>query len=122
MAFGDEWATFDDFTTSEPISNNDGGFLDTVYDWGADAVDSVVGASGTWLDNLLAFEFEKEKLSYKTQLEQQAVILQTVETEQQTGNVPLSPNYRQISTASDGIDNRLLMLGGALVLLLLIKR
>ncbi len=121
MAFGEGWASFDDFGFNNESKKSDG-FLDSLYDFGVDAVDSVAGFTGTWLDSLLNFELEKEKVGYKNQLEQQNSVLGTVEAEQQTGAVPLSPNYRQISTPVGAVDSRLIWLGAALVVLYLVKR
>lgn len=125
MSFGDEWATFDSIYGGAPEPSSS-----TWYDGALDAVGSVydkaVSAGGSWLDNLLEFELKKDLLGYQSQLQQQASLLGTVESEQQTGNVPSSPNYRQVpvngtAAAQNGNAKLLLVAAAAVAAYYLVK-
>ena len=125
MNFGDDWATFDNVYGGEAVAAVDDnkswydGALDSVSDFGG----SVYDGASSWLGQLMNFELKKEQLSYENQLANQQAVLGTVESEQQTGNVPLSPNYREIDTGflSGGNNNLLLVAGVGLAAYLLLK-
>jgi len=122
MAFGDDWATFDSIYNATPESGGDAwysGVLDTVGGF----ADDVIGSADSWLTQLMSFELQKEQLSYQNQLENQTAVLSAVESDQQTGNVPYSPNYRNIETPS-GVpisNNMLLIAAGVLAVYLITK-
>ncbi|MGB1428796.1 MAG: hypothetical protein ACPG62_10885 [Cycloclasticus sp.] len=118
MAFGENWATFDNVYGGEAVAAVDDnkswydGALDAVSDFGGAVYD---GASN-WLNQLMDFELKKEQLSYQNQLANQQAILSTVEEDQQTGQVPLSPNYRKINTGflgQDSANKKILLLAAA---------
>jgi hypothetical protein len=118
MAFGENWATFENLYGGEAVAAVDDnkswydGALDAVSDFGGAVYD---GASN-WLRQLMDFELKKEQLSYQNQLANQQAILGTVEADQQTGQVPLSPNYREINTGflgQDSANKKLLLLAAA---------
>lgn len=127
MAFGDNWATFDNVYGGEAVAAVDDnkswydGALDAVSDFGGAVYD---GASN-WLGQLMDFELKKEQLSYQNQLANQQAILGTVEADQQTGEVPASPNYRQINTSflgQDSANKKLLLLAAGLAAVYLIYK
>ncbi len=123
MAIGDDWMVFEDVYgggVAEAVDNSSwyDGALESVTDLGGAIYD---GASN-WLGQLMNFELQKEQLSFQNQLANQQAVLGAVESDQQTGNVPASPNYRQISSGfvSDN-KNLLLVLGVGLAAYLLLK-
>jgi len=122
MAFGDDWATFDNVYGGAASTGDEAwydGALDAVTGFAGDLVDG----ADNWLGQLMTFELKKEQLGYQNQLANQTAVLTTVESDQQTGSVPASPNYRQIEGAgSAGGNNRLLMLAAlGLVVYLAVK-
>lgn len=126
MAIGDNWATFDDMYGggAGSVDNSNSSWYDGALDAVGGVVGDVVGGAENWLGQLMNFELQKEQLGYQNQLANQQAILGTVESDQQTGAVPSSPNYRQIDTGSafGGIDNRVLIVGAvALAAYFLIK-
>jgi len=124
MAFGDDWATYDTIYSGAPESSGDAwydGVLNTVGGFATDVFDG----ADSWLGQLMEFEFQKEQLSYQKQLENQAAVLNTVESDQQTGNVPYSPNYRGIDQpagTATGADNKMLLIAAGLVAVYLLTK
>ena len=126
MSAYDDWASFDSLyggvggvTPSAPEPVN--AWYEDVYEWGGEVVGSVTDTAGAWLGSLLDFNLKKEQLGYKNQLAQQQAVLASVENEQNTGAVPLSPNYQGVPVKTGGIDKRLLIAGGLLAAYLLLK-
>jgi hypothetical protein len=113
VSFGDNWATFDEIYGGEPSSDS---WYDGALASVSDFASGVIGTADSWLDNLMQFELAKDQLGYQNQLQQQANLLGTVESDQQTGNVPSSPNYQQVPVTTGGVsNNKLLLIGAALV-------
>jgi len=122
MSFGNDWATFDDlYATDSGGGSWYDGALESVSDFGG----SVYDGASSWLGQLMNFELQKEQLSYQNQLANQQAVLGAVEADQQTGQTPYSPNYREVAVSGGalGMDNKsLLILAGALVAAYLIVK
>ena len=122
MAFGEDWATFDNVYGGEAVAAVDDNkswydsALDSVVDTVSDFGGTVYDGASNWLGQLMNFELQKEQLSYQNQLANQQAVLGAVEADQQTGEVPASPNYREINTSflgQDSANKKILLLAAA---------